>query len=186
LIDPEAEYQHNDGLAVVGGYVYRGLQNPDMLGKYIFGDFSRDFGPTGRIFYLDADGDRSLILEAQLAAPFNPLGRYVLGFGEDEDGELYLLTSTTLNPLDTLGEVFRIGLASCCVGDRGNVDGDPGDQTNVADLTYLVDFLFRGGPPPPCQEEGNVNGDPNEDVNVADLTYLVDFLFRGGPPPPGC
>jgi hypothetical protein len=74
----------------------------------------------------------------------------------------------------------------CCVGIRGNVDGDPGDNINVADLTYLVDYLFRGGPPPPCTEEGNVDGDPGENINIADLTYLVDYLFRGGPPPPPC
>lgn len=72
----------------------------------------------------------------------------------------------------------------CCVGIRGNVDGDGGDQVNVADLTYLVDYLFRSGPAPPCAEEGDVNGDGN--LNVADLTYLVDYLFRGGAAPPPC
>jgi len=74
----------------------------------------------------------------------------------------------------------------CCKGTRGNVDGDVLDQVNVGDLTYLVDYLFRGGPAPPCQEEGNVDGDVLEQVNVGDLTYLVDYLFRGGPPPPAC
>ena len=74
----------------------------------------------------------------------------------------------------------------CCVGIRGNVDGDAGDNVNVADLTFLVDYLFRGGPAPDCQEEANVDGDAGENVNVADLTYLVDYLFRGGPPPPSC
>jgi hypothetical protein len=76
--------------------------------------------------------------------------------------------------------------ASCCVGIRGNVDDDPGDLINVADLTYMIEFLFRGGPPPPCTEEGNVNGDAGELINVADLTYLVDFLFQGGPEPSPC
>jgi len=75
---------------------------------------------------------------------------------------------------------------SCCTGIRGNVNDDGNDQVNVADLTYLVDFLFRGGPAPACLEEANVNGDPSEQVNVADLTYLVDFLFRSGPAPAAC
>lgn len=74
----------------------------------------------------------------------------------------------------------------CCFGVRGNVDGDLSDQVNVADLTYLVDYLYRSGPPPECQEEGNVDGDPAEQINIVDLTYLVDYLFRGGPPPPPC
>jgi len=74
-----------------------------------------------------------------------------------------------------------VGDACCCVA-RGSVNGE--DGINIADLTYLVDYLFRSGPPPPCPEEGNVNGDNG--VNVADLTYLVDYLFRSGPPPPPC
>jgi len=78
----------------------------------------------------------------------------------------------------------QFGPAGCCLGIRGNVDGDPGDQINVADLTFLVDFLFRGGPAPPCPEEGDVNGAGG--INVADLTYLVDFLFRGGATPAAC
>jgi hypothetical protein len=69
---------------------------------------------------------------------------------------------------------------------RGNVDYDVGDNVNVADLTYLIDYLFRGGAPPSCWTEGNVNGDIGEQINVADLTYLVDYLFRGGLSPPPC
>ncbi|MCK4858797.1 MAG: hypothetical protein KAT58_12555, partial [candidate division Zixibacteria bacterium] len=72
----------------------------------------------------------------------------------------------------------------CCIGIRGNVDGDGADACNVADLTYLVDYLFFGGPAPPCTEEGDVNGDGG--INVADLTHLVEYLFFGGPPPPSC
>jgi outer membrane protein assembly factor BamB len=74
----------------------------------------------------------------------------------------------------------------CCVGIRGNVDGDPADQINVQDLTYLVAFLFTGGPQPPCPEEANVDGDPGESMTVQDVTYLVAYLFSGGPPPPAC
>jgi hypothetical protein len=76
-------------------------------------------------------------------------------------------------------------IAGCCNHDgiRGDVNYDFGGP-NVADLTYLVDFLFRGGPAPQCFEEGDVNGDGG--INVADVTYLVDYLFRGGPPPPAC
>lgn len=80
---------------------------------------------------------------------------------------------------DTDGD--GVGDACCCI-ERGNVDNDNG--VNVADLTYLIDYLFRSGPPPPCPEVANVDADNG--INVADLTYFVDFLFRGGPPPPPC
>jgi len=72
----------------------------------------------------------------------------------------------------------------CCNTDnmRGNVNGEGG--INTADLTYLVDFLFFSGSPPPCIEEADVNGDAS--VNVADLPYLVDYLFFSGPAPAPC
>ena len=111
LLNPVAAYSHEDGIAVVGGFVYRGSQSPGLRGKYIFGDFSRTFFPAaGRLFWLDADGSLSDIFEFRLSPPFEPLERYVLGFGEDENGEVYVLTSQSLgpDPNNTTGEVFRI------------------------------------------------------------------------------
>jgi len=72
----------------------------------------------------------------------------------------------------------------CCIGIRGNVNGDQGEAISVADLTFLVDYLFFGGAAPPCFEEGDVDG--SGAINVADLTYLVDFMFFAGPDPPPC
>lgn len=60
----------------------------------------------------------------------------------------------------------------------GDIDAN-GENPDVADLTYLVDYLFRSGPEPPVPEAANVNGTGG--VNVADLTYLVDYLFKSGP-----
>jgi PKD repeat protein len=53
---------------------------------------------------------------------------------------------------------------------------------NVADLSYIVDYLFRGGPFPVTLQAGDLNGDFL--VNVDDITYMVEYLFKGGPPPP--
>lgn len=71
---------------------------------------------------------------------------------------------------------------SCCVGTRGNVNGI--GSITVADLTYLVQYLFNSGPIPPCIDEANVNGIGS--ITVADLTFLVQFLFNSGPTPPAC
>ncbi len=116
-IDPVAEYTHENGLAVVGGFVYRGSRFPELVGKYVFGDFSMDFGPTGRLFYLDADGKLSDIFEFQIVGSnplaiqvggHQPLGLFVFGFGEDEKGEIYVLTSGNLGPIGNTGQVFHI------------------------------------------------------------------------------
>ena len=62
----------------------------------------------------------------------------------------------------------------------GDVDGS-GGIPNVVDLTYLVDYLFFDGSPPPVLEAANVDGKGG--INVVDLTYLVDYLFFEGPAP---
>jgi len=89
------------------------------------------------------------------------------------------------NPLPIMG---TMGI-SCCMN-RGNIDGIimPSGPIDVADLSYLVDYLFSGGPPPPCDMEGNVdaNDGPGGPIDVGDLAYLVDYLFTGGPQPPPC
>jgi hypothetical protein len=181
LLEPFAEYDHNDGLAVVGGYVYRGSAFTALSGMYVFGDFSTNFGPTGRLFYLDADGVRSNIFEFHLAGGNDTLNEAVLGFGEDEDGELYLLSSSSISPTTPGGIVARIVPSSCCVL-RGNVNAT--GAIDIADVTYLVAYAFKGGPAPPCDEEGNVNGIGG--IDIADVTYLVAYSFKGGPAPPSC
>ena len=54
----------------------------------------------------------------------------------------------------------------------------------MADLTYLVDYLFDNGPMPPCPGESDTDG--SGAINVADLTYMVDYLFFEGPAPVLC
>jgi hypothetical protein len=72
----------------------------------------------------------------------------------------------------------------CCIGMRGDVNGD-GNDADISDLVYLVDFMFGGGPEPPCFEEADVNGD-TMGPDISDLVYLVDYMFGGGPPPLDC
>lgn len=71
---------------------------------------------------------------------------------------------------------------NCCIGIRGDVDLS--GAINVADLSYLIAYLFRAGPEPSCMEEADV--DLTGVVSVADVTYLIAFLFRGGPDPYLC
>jgi len=74
----------------------------------------------------------------------------------------------------------------CCVGDRGNVDGDTTDAIDISDLVYLVDYMFSSGPEPPCFDEADINGDGAPDIDISDLVYLVDYMFNSGPAPPSC
>jgi glucose/arabinose dehydrogenase len=106
LTRPIAEYDHDEGTAIIGGFVYRGSAIPGLQGEYVFGDFSRTFNNDGRLFHLD-DGGK--VVEAQLVSRTG-LGLSLLGFGRDSDGELYLLANETGTPFGDTGVVLRIAL----------------------------------------------------------------------------
>lgn len=110
LLDPVLEYDHGIGIAVVGGFVYRGSGFPALVGKYVFGDFSTDFvTPDGRLFYTDIAGPNAYVrAEFTLLPDGLPLGKFVKGFGEDESAEIYLCASDALAPAGVTGTVFRI------------------------------------------------------------------------------
>ena len=63
----------------------------------------------------------------------------------------------------------------------GDATGD--GVIDIADVVYLVTYLFLYGPAPDPLWLGDANCDGV--VNIADAVYLVTYLFLGGPPP-GC
>ncbi|MBU8933357.1 MAG: PQQ-binding-like beta-propeller repeat protein [candidate division Zixibacteria bacterium] len=119
--------------------------------------------------------------------PCSPVGACC----REDDGQC--LQRTEWYCVDVLGRVYagdgepcEPNPCDCCNGDgmRGNVDGDIDDEINIADLTYLVAYLFTGGSEPPCEEESDIDG--NGEINIGDLTHLVAYLFTGGIPPVAC
>lgn len=63
-------------------------------------------------------------------------------------------------------------------------DANNDEEVNLADVVYLVNYLFIGGPPPVALPSGDPNCDGG--TNLADVVYLVNYLFIGGPPPLMC
>ncbi len=81
LIDPVAQYDHDEGLSIIGGFRYRGAAIPELQGRYVFGDFSGDFfDPTGRLF--SADLSTGAIEELGLGSSDRDLGLFVKGFAK--------------------------------------------------------------------------------------------------------
>ncbi|TWT90495.1 Glucose / Sorbosone dehydrogenase [Pseudobythopirellula maris] len=109
---PVAQYDHGDGNAIAGGFVYRGSAIPQLYGKFVFGDIV-----NGRLFAADADLMKTIDLtdptttadieEIQLFVTDNQgsqtdvnlrgdilPGRVDLRYGVDAEGEIYILTKT--------------------------------------------------------------------------------------------
>jgi len=96
----------------------------------------------------------------------------------------------TINVIDLDNVIIDDGSLTVLGGFCGDLDGSGSPEANVADLTFMVAYLFQGGPAPVPSWVGDVdcNGSPTE-PNVGDLTYLVAYLFQGGPAPcegPNC
>jgi hypothetical protein len=66
---------------------------------------------------------------------------------------------------------------------RGDANND--QAVNSSDASYISNYLFHGGPEPPCMNQADVNDDGQ--ITSADSSYLLNWLFMGGPapPPPG-
>lgn len=105
LIDPIAQYDHDDGLAVIAGYVYRGTAIPDLAGRFVFGDWGAFNAPSGRLFYLDATNG---INELRIGHDDRLLGQWLKGFGQGPDGELYAFTTRSLGPSGNSGRMIKL------------------------------------------------------------------------------
>jgi len=105
---PVAQYDHDEGRAISGGFVYEGKTVPALRGKYLFGDIT-----NGRIFYVEASQ-----LQAGKQAPIHELALRIDGketnftavhglekpdfrLGKGFDGEILLMTKAD-------GKVYRI------------------------------------------------------------------------------
>ncbi|MFH1373197.1 MAG: SBBP repeat-containing protein [bacterium] len=122
----------------------------------------------------NVDYGRGIAVDATGAA-------YVIGYTESTDFPTENPYQTDQGGLDAFVTKF---FEYCCNHDGIRGDADYSMTLDVGDLTFLVAYLFQGGPPPPCLEEGDVDG--SGAIDVGDLTWLVAFLFQSGPPPAPC
>jgi len=119
LIDPIIEYTHRDiGIAVVGGYVYRGQAIPGLTGRYVFADYSADWTtnnpqPRGSLLVAEPGQDDARWDWRRLSVASDELDHlFVTGMGEDASGELYVMARRSFGPIGQTGFVFKIAPVS--------------------------------------------------------------------------
>lgn len=85
LTQPLVEYSHGSGCSIIGGYVYRGSAIPALQGTYFYSDFCAGFIRSFR--YLNDQ-----VTQHFDWVSLNP-SENVTSFGEDDQGEIYVMTS---------------------------------------------------------------------------------------------
>ena len=105
---PVAQFDHDEGKAISGGYEYTGTAVPQLKGKFLFGDI-----PSGRLFYFDLaemkQGRQATIKEWKVSLDGTikslkelcGVERVELRFGKDPKGELFILTKAD-------GKIYKI------------------------------------------------------------------------------
>lgn len=69
----------------------------------------------------------------------------------------------------------NVSVGACCIGRAGNVDCDPANGVDIADLSALIDNLYISFNPLCCPQSANTDGQPG--VDISDLTALIDYLY---------
>lgn len=113
---PVAQYDHDEGNAISGGYEYWGTAIPELNGKYLFGDIVK-----GRLFYVEMKdlklGSQAKIKEWNITLNGSPrtltelcgAKKVDLRFGRDHAGEIYIMTKPD-------GKVYRLKSARLAKG----------------------------------------------------------------------
>ncbi len=161
-VQPDYEYTHDNGrCAVIGGFVYRGSAIPSFQGRYLFADF------CGGLYSMRYEGGQLIDLidhSAELTAPDGSPIPAICSFGQDQAGELYLVS--------LLGSIHKLipgdGISTYCqtspnsigpgalIGSTGTASISAQDFGLVATGAIPDQFgMFFYGPQVAMQPEGD-------------------------------
>jgi glucose/arabinose dehydrogenase len=105
MINPVLEYNNCSanpdgckGISITGGYVYRGA-NKAWDGMYFFGDWSKNFVfKDGQLFAAKMTG-MNWTMEKLTVTNMPKWNSYVLAFGQDSSGEIYVMATDLTGPV---------------------------------------------------------------------------------------
>jgi len=109
---PIYQYNHSLGVAIIGGYVYRGSRFVSLFGKYLYTDYG-----SGTVWAIDPNGQNNTVL----TTASNPTS-----FGEDNAGEIYVVSQN--------GRLYQL-TESGGGGSQPALLSQTGLFTNLANLT---------------------------------------------------
>lgn len=95
------------GTTPVGGFIYRGCQSRRLYGSYVFGDKNGNFRILQRPLEDRLWQEKPLCLGTSSSCGSSLVG-HILGFGEDELGEVYILVSSKSTAKQSHGKIYKL------------------------------------------------------------------------------
>ena len=153
-------------------------------------------GHDGSVMLRDAVTGFQLKRLSEHTAPvirgaFNPAGTLLATAAWDNTVRLWGILDTDADGVadgsdncPNIGNPDQVDSDGDNIGDAceyvcGDANGDA--AVNLADAVYVINYVFKGGPPPDPLAAGDANLDSA--VNLADAVYLINYIFKGGPQP---
>ncbi len=128
-------------------------------------------GGTGEQTWTDRDGDLAgtgLTLASNGNLSGTPVSAGLINFTARVEDEVGASHETLI--------ALQVSIPFIC-GDMDHSESPP----DISDVTFYVDYMFGGGPPPPIERAADVNS--SGELDISDLTYMVEYLFNSGPAP---
>ncbi len=114
MVPPIIEYGNTKtqkvgfGRSVTGGYMYRGKAIRSLRGKYVFGDWSKQFLKYDGALLVATPSKRGMWKVDEVKVTRMKFNSYVLGFGQDADNELYVMTTKNTAPTRANDIIYKI------------------------------------------------------------------------------
>jgi len=141
----------------------------DVASVYAPGNLTVTYPSTGK-------GETTLVIDHA--------GFYTIYVGEVPDEALHTVSFDASYCAFTIDawKLNSLVPLSCCT-DPGDANDD--GNVNILDVTFSINYLYKGGPAPPCPDQADA--DASCTLNILDITFLINYLYKGGSAPEcGC
>ena len=168
LTRPVFVYGRSEGCSVTGGFVYRGTRYADLRGVYLFGDYC-----NGNVWgYRDGRTVR-----------FTATGQAISAFGEDEQGELYLVDlGGTVSRITAEGTAFEIRAVTSAASFAGGLSSGSIGTIFTTSLPGVTTTIAAEGYPLPTTLGGvsvRINGSavPLYAVTPTQINFFIPYAL---------
>jgi len=118
MVDPIIEYKNCsnpdfaakgdcEGISITGGYVYRGPHRP-WQGLYFFGDWSKSFMVAEGVLFVGKKSGSKWTKENVRVANIPDFKDFILGFGQDNQGNVYIMGTRARGPNGEQDKIYKI------------------------------------------------------------------------------